>query len=134
MTIGSLDPSAENPTPIRVVVANLPAVIQELVTVSIQQQADMTLVGQLGDESELLSGQGLEADVLITSSSEVYPPGAALRQLLRTFPNLRVLMLTRSGDRAVAYWMGICHRLVENLTEETLLSDLRGLVRLRRLG
>ena len=75
----------EDAVPSRVVLANLPGVILDLVASLIEQQPDMTLVAQVRDESELLQGNGLEADVLITSASITYP--IPLKKLRRPCPD-----------------------------------------------
>ena len=130
MTQTSQNQPLGDAAPVRVVLANLPGVINDLVASLIEQQPDMTLAAQVKDEPEFLRDNRFEADVLITSASSISPLPEAIHQLLFDSPRLKVLVLTRSGDQATLYWLDVKSRQVREVTQQTLLSDIRSMVSL----
>ncbi len=55
----------------------------------------------------------------------MYPPPEICRQLWQSFPTLKVLVLTPSGDAAVVYWLSVGRHRLKTVSVETLIGSIR---------
>jgi DNA-binding NarL/FixJ family response regulator len=119
------DDSQRRAPPIRVLVANLSRVLAEIIVQAIQQQADMALLHYAPDLADLPVGVEDQTDVLLLGAAHVYPPPEICRDLWETYPSLKVLVLTPSGDAAVVYWLSVERHRLKTVSAETLIRSIR---------
>jgi AmiR/NasT family two-component response regulator len=90
---------------VRVLVANRPRLIRELIVATISDQPDIEIVGEVGDEGGLAEVvEQVRPDVLIIAMDE---PEKRLSQcgfLLGRYPQMRILALAPEQNRAIFYW------------------------------
>jgi AmiR/NasT family two-component response regulator len=90
---------------VRVLVANRPRLMRELLLTTIADQPDIEVVGEVGDESILAEVvEQVRPDVLIVAMDE---PEKRLGQcgfLLGRYPQMRILALAPEQNRALFYW------------------------------
>ena len=116
--------------PIRVLVASMPALLVHIVTRSIMQEHDMALVAQDIEQDDqdpltLLFRAGPDVDVLVMSALQVYPLPGVCSHLLSEYPDLRILVLSPSGDAAMLYWRGLRRQELTPFSPRTLLDGIR---------
>ena len=90
---------------VRVLVANRPRLMRELVLATIADQPDIEVVGEVADEGDLTEiVEQVQPDVLILSMNE---PEKSLGQcgfLLGRYPQTRILALAPEQNRGIFYW------------------------------
>ncbi|MGO9086133.1 MAG: hypothetical protein ACLQBK_12975 [Candidatus Sulfotelmatobacter sp.] len=90
---------------VRVLVANRPRLMRELVITTIADQPDIEIVGEVGDEGDLTEAvEQARPDVLILTMDT---PEKRLSQcgfLLGRHPEMRILTLAPDQNRALFYW------------------------------
>src|SRR5690348_473973 len=99
--------SEAGPAPIRVLIADLPRTLVEVVTRLMEQQPDMALVGQVEGPVDLLLAVRRGVDVVMLGAAQVEPPPGVCSHLLSEHPDLRIVVLAASGDTAAIYWLGL---------------------------
>ena len=122
--------SERHDLPIRVLVANISGVLLGIVMQALQEQPDMTVRHYMQDLAGLALAVGDQTDVLIMAAPFVYPPPTICNDLWRSFPALKVLVLTVSGDAAVVYWLNVEQHRLKTVSTETLISSIRHVHRL----
>jgi len=89
----------------RVLVANRPRLMRELVMATIADQPDIEVVGEVRNESDLTEiVEQVQPDVLIIAMDE---PEKRLGQcgfLLGRYPQMRIMALAPEQNRGVFYW------------------------------
>ena len=113
---------------IKVVVANRPRLMRELVMATISDQPDIEIVGVLEDETAILEVVAREHPqflVIALDHSDERPPICDV--LFDRFPNMRILALAAERDSSIFYWatLDIRSNRIEN-SEEGILNALRG--------
>lgn len=109
---------------IRVLVANLTGIVAEMVQHALQQQPDIELLG------DIAGWEGVNAsvdatDVLVLGVDDVYALPEVCFQFLRNHPNLKILLLTTTGDEAIAYWRALhCHQM-QVISSQSLVESIR---------
>jgi DNA-binding NarL/FixJ family response regulator len=92
---------------VRVLVANHPRLMRELVMATIADQPDIEVVGEVRDEDELADiVEQVEPDVLIVAMNES-DPEKRIGQcgfLLGRHPGMRILALAPEQNRGIFYW------------------------------
>jgi chemotaxis response regulator CheB len=114
--------------PIRVVVANRPRLMRELVMETIIQQSDIEIVAEIQDENEIAHiVEGTHPDFLIITLDESDQRPPLCDTLLRCYPEMKILALAPERNRGMSYWasFGIHESQVES-SEAGILSALRG--------
>ena len=122
--------SERSDLPIRVLVANMSGVLLEIVMRAIQDQPDMTVRHYEKDLAELARVGGDHTDVLIMVATFLYPPPTICHDLWRSFPALKVIVLTASGDAAAVYWLNVERHRLKTVSAHTLVSSIRRIHRL----
>lgn len=113
---------------IKVLVANRPRLMRELVISTISDQSDIEVVGVLEDEASIASTvEQSQPDVLIIGSDRPEDRPHICDVLLDRFPHLRILALAVERDSTVFYWasLDIRSNRIEN-SQESILNALRG--------
>lgn len=114
---------------IRVLVANRPCLMRELVLATIADQPDIEIVGELQDESEIKSAvEQKQPDFLIVALEgfSQLPPGCVL--ILKDHPDLKIIAIAAERNRSMVFhwhFPGIHSDQIES-SEQGVLNALRG--------
>jgi chemotaxis response regulator CheB len=113
--------------PIRVVVANRPRLMRELVLEAIIEQTDIEVVGEIQNEDEIAGAvDGTQPDVLIIALDESNRRPALCDILLRRYPAMRILALAPERNSSIFYWGSFdIHESSVEASEAGILSSLR---------
>jgi DNA-binding NarL/FixJ family response regulator len=113
---------------IRVLVANKPRLIRELIMATISDQPDIEIVGEVPDESEIeLAIERTHPDFLIVALEQSDRLPGICQTTLRSHPEMRVIAIAPDRNSVVFYWASL--RIQSNeveASEEGFLSALRG--------
>ena len=112
---------------IRVVVANRPRLMRELVLESLIEQPDIEVVGEIKDEDEIVDAvERMRPDVLLIALGESNQRPSLCDILLRRYPEMRILALAPERNSSIFYWGSFdIHESPEEASEVGLLSTLR---------
>lgn len=90
---------------IRVLVANQPRLMRELIMATIADQPDIELIGDVGRQEDLADVVALSRpDVLILAMDDREKYRAQCGFLLGRYPEMRILALAPEQNRAQFYW------------------------------
>ena len=113
--------------PIRVVVANRPRLMRELVLETISEQPDIEIVAEIQNEDEIVGiVDTMRPDVLIVTldDSDHRPPCCDV--LLRRYTDMKVLALAPERNRSILFWASFeIHETPVEASEAEILSTLR---------
>jgi hypothetical protein len=113
---------------IKVLIANRPRLMRELVVATISEQPDIEIVGVLEDEASILGTvEQSPPDVLIVALDRSEDRPHICDILLERFPYMRILALAAERNSTIFYWasLDIRSNRIEN-SGESILSALRG--------
>lgn len=122
---------------IRVLIANQPRLMRELICGTIADQTDIELVGEVGREQDLADAvAGTRPDVLIIAMDDRNRYHAQCGFLLGRYPEMRIVALESEKNRALLYWAVLDVRSMPlESSEEGILHAVRqGPEILRRAG
>ncbi|MGD0966051.1 MAG: hypothetical protein ABSA57_19375 [Candidatus Acidiferrales bacterium] len=117
---------------IRVLVANKPRLMRELVLATISDQPDIEIVGQIQDDAEIEQAvRETQPDFVIVALDDSDRLPHSCRILLEQHPHLRVIAIASNRESTMCYWasLNIESNRIES-SEESVLSALRGKVQL----
>jgi len=113
---------------IRVLVANRPRLMRDLVMATISDQPDIEIVGVLEDDASILETvEHVHPEFLIIALDHSDERPHICDVLLDRFPHMRILALAAERNSSIFYWANLdirSHR-IEN-SEAGILSTLRG--------
>jgi len=90
---------------VRVLVANRPRLMRELVIATIADQPDIEIVGEVADDGELTEAvEQARPDVLILAMDKREKRLSQCGFLLGRYPDMRILTLAPDQNRALFYW------------------------------
>jgi len=90
---------------IRVLIANQPRLMRELISATIADQPDIQLVGEVGRQEDLAEAVAeTRPDVLIVPMDDRDKYGAQCGFLLGRYPEMKILALAPEQNRALFYW------------------------------
>jgi hypothetical protein len=111
---------------IRVLVANRPRLMRELVLATIADQPDIEVLGELEDEDKIaLAVAELHPDIVIIALDKPDERPPICDYLLIHYPLVKVLAVAQEDDPSVFFWSDIRSAAVESSTEG-ILSVIRG--------
>jgi DNA-binding NarL/FixJ family response regulator len=114
--------------PIRVLVANQPRLIRELVMATISDQPDIEIVAEIPEESEIPNAvDRSEPDVLIVALDKTNLMPRICQRILQNHPHLRVIAIAPDRNHVMFYWASL--RIQSNPVEASeagFLAALRG--------
>ena len=111
----------------RVLVANRPRFMRDLVLGTIRDQPDIEIVGETEDEGEIAEMvERMRPDYLIVGLDEPEAVPALCGFLLGRYPGMKILAVGAEHNRSVFYWaiIDIRSKLVET-SEQGMLTVLR---------
>jgi len=113
---------------IRVLVANHPRLMRELTMATISDQPDITIVGEVKEESALLSAvEQTQPEFLIVALEESNRLPEGCLSILQKHPKLKIIAIRSDRNIAMFYWTSLRVESDQFETSETgLLSVLRG--------
>ncbi len=93
---------------VRVLVANRPRLMRELVLATISDQPDIEIVGEVADEDQLVEAvEQVQPDVLILAMDEPEKRVGQCGFLLGRYPQMKILALAPEQNRGTYYWASI---------------------------
>jgi DNA-binding NarL/FixJ family response regulator len=115
------------PQPLRVVVANRPRLMRELVVETISEQPDFTILAEIQSEDEIIDAVDLtHPDILIITLSETNQRPPLCDILLRRYPEMKILALAPERNSSIFYWSSFdIHESSVEASEAGILSTLR---------
>ncbi len=113
---------------IRVLVANHPRLIRELVLATISDQVDIEVVGEVQHEADILASVDQQRpDFLIVALDHPQARPAVCDAVLARFPNMKILGLAPERNTSVVFWASHkIHCFDVEASEEGILEVLRG--------
>jgi len=114
-------------TSVRVLVANRPRLLRELVLSTLSEQAGIRVVGEATSEQEVPSLVAeTKPDFLLIALDESHRRPTLCDQLLRDFPSLRIIAVAPNSSVGVFYWASLeIHSTKMEASEQALLEALR---------
>ncbi len=120
-----LGPTMRDWAKLKILLANRPKMLRELLRELIGGQGDMQVVGEALDPLEILYAvRKTEADVVVTTLPATGEP-AITSHLLAEYPDVLVLALAPDGGRAVLYRQVLLKEKLQSTNNSVLLSTLR---------
>jgi chemotaxis response regulator CheB len=113
---------------VRVLVANRPRLMRELVLATISDQTDIEIVGEITDEEQIEAAvSGTQPDFLIVALDHGNRLPVPCITVLQHHPNLRVIAISPDRNNTMFYWasLSIQHTQIE-ASEQGVLNALRG--------
>ncbi len=90
---------------VRVLVANQPRLMRELLMATIADQPDIEIVGEVGKRGDLTEAvEQARPDVLIVAMDDHEKYRVQCGFLLGRYPEMRILALAPDQNRALFYW------------------------------
>jgi DNA-binding NarL/FixJ family response regulator len=117
---------------VRVLVANRPRLLRELVLSTLSEQAGISVVGEAENEQDVPSMVAeTKPDFLLIALDESKRRPALCDLLLRDFPALRIIAVAPNTNIGICYWASFeIHSSTMEASEEALLEMMRrGLAR-----
>ena len=112
---------------IRVLVANRPRLIRELILTTFADQPDIEIVGEVTDESEIpaIVAKTLP-DFLVIALDDSTKRPAVCDTVLRHHPEMRIIAVAPNQNYSVHYWASLdIHSTDIEASEEGILSAVR---------
>ncbi len=112
---------------IRVLVANRPRLMRELILTTFADQPDIEIVGEVGEESEISeSVKRTLPDFVVIALDQPGKRPAICDELLREHPEVRVIAVAPERNSIVYYWASLnIHSNDIEASEEGILSAMR---------
>jgi len=113
--------------PIRVLVASGPRFMRELILTTLSDQADLEIVDEVPDETDILQKvEETSPDFIILAQDTLAQRPNICDTVLRALPDIRMIIVAPRNNYLVHYWASpdIQSRRVE-ASEEALLGILR---------
>jgi len=89
----------------RVLVANRPKLMREVILAALADQPDVEIVGEVSDEAEILSQvQATLPDLLVIGLDENEQRPPICERVLRDHPALRIIAVASRKDRTLYFW------------------------------
>src|SRR5579859_4850764 len=94
--------------PIRVLVANRPRLMRELIVATISEQPDIQIVGEVEEDSELASAvDKTHPDFLIVALEKFNRLPQVCHSILQTTPQMKVIAVSSERDCSMFYWASL---------------------------
>jgi chemotaxis response regulator CheB len=113
--------------PVRVIVANQPRLMRELVLETIAGASDIEVVAEIQNENDITQiVEGKQPDFLIIALDESNRRPPLCDTLLRRYPEMRILALAPERNSSIFYWASFdIHSSQVEASEQGLLDTLR---------
>jgi DNA-binding NarL/FixJ family response regulator len=113
---------------VRVLVANRPRLMREVMRTALSRHADMEVVGEIEDEIEILPAlERTHVECLIIAQEEFGRRPAICDSIFDKFPHMKILAVAPGSDDSVLFWVFMEIRLSRiETSEEGVINALRG--------
>jgi chemotaxis response regulator CheB len=113
---------------IRVLVANQPRLMRELIVATISEQPDIEIVGEVEDESKLAREvERTLPDFLIVALEEFNEIPKVCHSILQRHPQLKIIAVSSDRNSSMFYWASLKVQSNEiEASEAGVLGALRG--------
>ena len=113
---------------IRVLVANRPKLMREVIIETFTDQPDITIVGEVAEESEILSRiEETRPDVLFIALNDELERPAVCDTILRSHPEMNVFGVAEHVNQTMRYWASFdIHASALEASGEAILRAMRG--------
>jgi len=114
---------------IRVLVANQPRLLRELMLSTFADQPDIEIVGEVTDESEIPAKVSTTSpNFVVIALDDPSRRPAICDDLLREHPHLRVIAVATRKESVIYYWASlVIHASNIEASEEGILNTLRSM-------
>jgi DNA-binding NarL/FixJ family response regulator len=116
---------------IRVLVANRPRVMRELLLATLADRADIEIVGEVSNETEIpASVKRTAPDLLVISLDELGQRPRICDTVLRAHPDVRIIAVASEHNWSVCYWASLqldIHCSDIEPSQEGILSVMRNI-------
>lgn len=114
---------------IRVLVANQPRLLRELMLSTFADQPDIQIVGEVANESEISERVSTTSpNFVVIALDDPNKRPAICDDLLREHPNLRVIAVAARKESVIYYWASLdIHSSNIEASEEGILNTLRNM-------
>lgn len=111
---------------IRVLVANRPRLMRDLILATIADQPDIEVLGELEDDSKIAQAVAdLQPDIVIIALDRADERPAICDYLLIHYPRVKVLAVAPEDAQSIFFWSDIRSAAVES-SMEGILNVIRG--------
>ena len=115
---------------VRVLIANRPRLMRELILATISDQPDIEIVGEMRDQDETQIDSEIsrtQPDFLIVELEAANRLPERCQTILQNHPNLRIIAIAPDRNSTMFYWasLNIQHHKIE-ASEQGVLDTLRG--------
>lgn len=113
---------------IRILVANQPRLMREIVRTALSRHPDMEVVGEIESEIEILPALArMKPHCLIIAQEESGVRPAICDEVFDKYPRMKILAVAPGRDDSVFYWASMeIHLSRIETSEEGVLNALRG--------
>ncbi len=113
--------------PIRVLVANRPRLMRELILTTFADQPDIEVVGQVADEAHILESVAkTHPDFVVIAQDSLGKRPNVCDTVLRLHPEVRIIAVAAYQNYSVHYWASLdIHSHDVEASEEGILGVLR---------
>jgi DNA-binding NarL/FixJ family response regulator len=118
--------------PIRVLVANRPKLMRELILATFADEPGIEIVGEVSEETEILGRvRATTPDLLVIALDEPAKRPEICDMLLRDFPGLRIIAVASQQNCSVFYWASFdIHSSEIEPSEQGILKAVRSIATL----
>jgi DNA-binding NarL/FixJ family response regulator len=117
---------------IRILVANRPRVMRELLLATLADRPDIEIVGEVSNEAEIpASVRRTAPDLLVISLDELGQRPLVCDTVLRSHPDLRIIAVATEHNRSVCYWASLqldIHSSDIEPSQEGIIGVMRNIV------
>jgi chemotaxis response regulator CheB len=113
---------------IRVLVANRPKLMREVIIETFVDQPDITIVGEVAEETEILSRvDETRPDVLFIALDDELGRPAVCDVILRSHPEISIFGIAEHTNQTMRYWASFnIHSSALEASWEAILGAIRG--------
>jgi chemotaxis response regulator CheB len=116
---------------IRILVANRPRLMRELLLATLADRPDIEIVGEVSNEAEIpASVKRTAPDLLVISLDDLGKRPRICDTVLRAHPDVRIIAVASEHNRSVCYWASLqldIHCSDIETSEEGILSVMRNM-------
>lgn len=113
---------------IRVLVANRPKLMREVIIETFVDQPDITIVGEVAEETEIVNRvEETRPDVLFIALGDRLERPAVCDVILRSHPEISIFGIAEHANQTMRYWASFnIHSSALEASCEAILSAIRG--------
>jgi len=113
---------------IRVLVANSPRLMREIIIEAFAEQPDIAIVGEVTEDSEIIGRvEETHPDFLFIALEDPNERPAVCDAILRSHPEVNIIAVSPRVNSTVRYWASFdIHSDVIEASEEAILEVMRG--------